>query len=241
MLRKLAGAVIALAICGPLDTARAEVFLENMTSPEVGAAIAEGTRTVIIPTGGTEQNGAVMVLGKHNIRVRALSGRIAEALGDAMVAPVIAYVPEGEIDPPTGHMPFPGSITVPPEIFAANVEWAARSMRQAGFETIVLLGDSGWNQAPMAEVAEKLNREWGGGVLFADAYYDTNAVFAAWLEEQGFERAGVHAGLADTAMMLAVDPGAVRDKGVATEAMGARGVEMFVARTVEQVRAFRGD
>ncbi|WP_137702430.1 creatininase family protein [Marimonas lutisalis] len=236
MTRILAGAVLALAVAAPL---RAEVFLENMTSPEVATAIAEGARTVIIPTGGTEQNGTAMVLGKHNIRVRALSGLIAEALGDAIVAPVIAHVPEGGIDPPSGHMPFAGSMTVPPELFAANVEWAARSLRLAGFETIVLLGDSGWNQQPMAVVAERLNQEWGGGVLFADAYYGSHAVFAAWLEEQGFANAGTHAGLADTALMLAVEPGAVRAPGDATEEMGREGVRMFITRTVEQIRAYR--
>lgn len=230
--------MLALVLSGP---ARAEVFLENMTSPELAAAIESGTRTVIIPTGGTEQNGDAMVLGKHNIRVRALSGLIAEQLGDAVVAPVIAYVPEGGIDPPSGHMPFPGSITVPPELFAANVEWAARSMRLAGFETIVLLGDSGWNQEPLWQVADKLGAEWGGGVLFASEYYYSHAAFEKWLIGEGVENPGAHAGLADTALMLAVDPGAVRERGAATEAMGARGVELFVSRTVAQIRAFRGE
>jgi len=234
----LAGAVAAaLAFAGPL---KGEVFLENMTSPELAAQIAAGKRTVIIPTGGTEWNGAAMVLGKHNIRVRALSGKIAEALGDTIVAPVITHVPEGEIDPPSGHMVHPGSMTVPPELFALQVEWAARSMRLAGFETIVLLGDSGWNQAPMDVVAKMLNGEWGGGVVFADAYYASHAVFAEWLAGQGFERAEAHAGLGDVALMLAVDPDAVREAGLATAEMGARGVEMFVTRTVDQIRAERG-
>lgn len=220
---------------------RAEVFLENMTSPELAAEIAAGKTTVIISTGGTEQNGTAMVLGKHNIRVRALSALIAKGLGDAIVAPVIAHVPEGEIDPPSGHMPFAGSMTVPPQLFAANVEWAARSLRLAGFETIVLLGDSGWNQAPMEAVAKALNAEWGGGVLFADAYYGSHAEFAKWLESQGFSGAGAHAGLGDVALMLAIDPGAVREKGKATKEMGAYGVELFVDRTIRQIRAFRAD
>ncbi|UYV36639.1 creatininase family protein [Rhodobacteraceae bacterium D3-12] len=221
--------------------AGAEVFLENMTSPELAAAIAAGKTTVIIPTGGTEQNGTAMVLGKHNIRVKALSGRIAEVLGDAIVAPVIAHVPEGGIEPPSGHMGFAGSMTVPPEVFAANVEWSARSLKLAGFETIVLLGDSGWNQAPMAAVAELLHGEWGGGIFLSDAYYGSHAAFAEWLEKQGFADAGVHAGLGDVALMLAVAPSAVREAGAATPEMGARGVEMFVTRTVRQIRAFRGE
>jgi len=43
-----------------------------------------------------------MALGKHNVRVKALAGRIASRLGNALVAPVINYVPEGAITPPQG-------------------------------------------------------------------------------------------------------------------------------------------
>lgn len=247
----MAGAALAaLGLSAPVG---AEVFLENMTSPELAAAVEAGARTVLIPTGGTEQNGGHMVLGKHNIRVRALSGQIAMALGDAIVAPVLGQVPEGGIEPPSGHMIFPGSMTVPPELFASNVEWAARSLRLSGFHTVVLLGDSGWNQAPLAQVADKLNAEWGGGVLFADAYYASNEAFAAWLAGNGHPGGGMHAGLADTSLMLAIDPGAVRpvegasragvgsDPTGASAALGKVGVEMFVRRTVAQIRAFRGE
>ena len=87
------------------------IFLEDMTWVEVRDAVVAGTRTVIIPTGGTEQNGPHMVLGKHNYLVRYKAGEIAKQLGGTLVAPVMAYVPEGTIDPPSGHMRFAGTIT----------------------------------------------------------------------------------------------------------------------------------
>ena len=68
---------------------------------------------------------------------------IARALGDALVAPVIAYVPEGAIAPPTGHMRFPGTITTPEDAFEKVLESAARSFKAHGFRAIVLLGDHG--------------------------------------------------------------------------------------------------
>ena len=97
---------------------------------------------MIVPIGGTEQNGPHMTLGKHNVRVKALSEKIARALGNAVVAPVIAYVPEGSVEPPTGHMRYPGTITVPPDVYRKVLESAARSFRLAGFRDIVFLGDS---------------------------------------------------------------------------------------------------
>ena len=115
------------------------VFLEELTWTEVRDALADGTTTVIIPTGGTEQNGPHMVLGKHNYLVKHKAGEVARRLGNTLVAPVMAYVPEGDVDPPTGHMRFPGTITTPPEVFEQVLEFAARSFRQHGFRDIALV------------------------------------------------------------------------------------------------------
>ncbi len=93
------------------------MFVDELTGPELQERIRAGTTTVIIPIGATEQNGPHMVLGKHNVRVQALSARIAQQLGNALVAPVVSYVPEGSINPPTAHMRFPGTTTVPVAVF----------------------------------------------------------------------------------------------------------------------------
>src|SRR5204863_3968187 len=115
------------------------VQLGELTWTDVRAALQAGATTVIVPAGGTEQNGPHMALGKHNVRAKLLAGRIAAALGDTVVAPVLAYVPEGAISPPAGHMRFPGTISIPDAAFKSTVEAAGRSFRQAGFTHIVLL------------------------------------------------------------------------------------------------------
>ena len=45
------------------------VLLESLTSPELAARVAQGATTILVPIGGTEQNGPYMTLGKHNARV----------------------------------------------------------------------------------------------------------------------------------------------------------------------------
>src|SRR5437764_14616055 len=105
--------LVAAAASVAAAPAPASVLVDELTWTELRDAIKGGKTTVIVPIGGTEQNGPHMVLGKHNARVRELSRRIAGALGNALVAPVMAYVPEGSIEPPTAHMKFPGTITVP--------------------------------------------------------------------------------------------------------------------------------
>ena len=110
----------------------ASVQVDELTWTELRDAIKAGKTTVIVPVGGTEQSGPHIVLGKHNVRARVLAARIAASLGNALVAPVIAYVPEGAIDPPAGHMRFAGTISIPESAFEATLEGAARSFRRAG-------------------------------------------------------------------------------------------------------------
>lgn len=127
--------------------AQNSVYLEELTWTEVRDGIKGGKTTVILPTGGTEQNGPHMVLGKHNFIIRHTSGEIAKRLGNALVAPVLSFVPEGSVDPPSGHMRVAGTITLPDEFFMKVTEWATRSFRSHGFTDVVLIGGSGGNQA----------------------------------------------------------------------------------------------
>src|SRR6516165_3974154 len=132
--------VLLLAMAGARAAPASSVYLEDLTWPELRAEIQSGKTTILVPIGGTEQNGPQMALGKHNVRAHVLAGKIARALGNALVAPVIAYVPEGDVDHPEGHLKFPGTITVPVGAFEQTLEYAAKSFRLAGFRDIVFLG-----------------------------------------------------------------------------------------------------
>ena len=236
------------------------VFIDELTWTEVRDAIKSGKTTVIVPTGGTEQNGPHMALGKHNARVKALAEKIARGLGNALVAPVVAYVPEGGVAPPSGHMRFPGTITVPDDVFQKVLESAARSFRVHGFLDIVFIGDHGSTQAPQKAVAARLNREWasrGARVHATDEYYKAGDVeFKQLLRGRGArdEEIGRHAGLADTSLMMAIDPRLVRtdrlrpgtglaggngvdgDPSRASAELGRLGEALIVSRAVDAIR-----
>ena len=235
------------------------VFLEELTWTELRDQIRSGKTTILVPIGGTEQSGPHMVLGKHNVRVKALSAAIARGLGNALVAPVLAYVPEGGLNPPEAHMRFPGTITIPDATFAQILESAARSFKAHGFKDIVLLGDHGGYQAVEKRVADRLNREWAATPVRAHAMleYDrlSEVEYARLLKSRGYAEAeiGSHAGLADTSLALAVDPHLVRSDALqtppnraagvrgdprrATAELGQLGVDLVVAQTVAAVRA----
>ena len=217
-----------------------------------------GKTTVIVPTGGTEKNGYHMVIGKHNFVVTYAANQMARRLKNALIAPTLQYVPEGDPDRQN-----PGSISVPSPAYDMILDAAARSLKVHGFKEILFIGDSGPNQAGIKNVADKLNAEWkdtGVKVYGLTDYYEASRVYyRAWLQAQfGYdeETAGSHAGITDTSQMLFVRPTGIRkdqikpwggpaDSGVsgdpskATAEIGRMGIEFKVNAGINQYKTLK--
>ncbi len=192
------------------------VWVEELTWMEVRDAMKAGKDTVLIPTGGVEQNGPYLATGKHNVVLRATCEAIARKLGNALVAPIVPFVPEGDIEPPTSHMRYPGSISLTEDTYQRLLTDICASFRAHGFAHVVLIGDSGGNQKGMKAVAEALNAKWKDGktrVHFIPEYYDYPGV-TKWLEAQGIKQTseGIHDDFAIPSIMITVDPTTVRMK-----------------------------
>ena len=235
------------------------LLMGELTWTEIRDAVKDGKTTVIIPIGGTEQSGPHIALNKHNIRVRFFGARIAAALGDALVAPVLGYTPEGNVNPPTEHMKYAGTITMPEATFEEILVSAGRSYKQHGFKDIVFIGDHGGYQRALKRAAATLNREWAGTPVRAhaiDEYYTAvSKDYVEALKAKGFteEQIGAHAGLADTSLMLAIDPSLVRtgkmktaksgvdgvsgEPELSTAELGKLGVDIVVKRSTDAIRA----
>lgn len=268
--RFAAGALLAMAgVAAPSRAQQAGInplaapFIEAMTWTEVRDAIQGGARTVIIPTGGTEQNGPHMVLGKHNYIVTFAAGLLAQRLGNALVAPTIQYVPEGDYRRP-GFGDKPGVITLPSPSYDRLLDAAARSLKVHGFTDILLIGDSGGNQQGLTAVADALNAEWAGSgtrVFALVDYYQKGRVQLReyLLATYGWDAAtvGSHAGTTDTSQMLYVHPAGIRldrlapgggspDSGVngdptkASAEIGKVAIDQKVNAAIAQYKALKG-
>ncbi|MGZ3410326.1 MAG: creatininase family protein [Xanthobacteraceae bacterium] len=260
-LAAVAGLAIAVLVANRPLTAPLPntIQISDLTWVEVRSAIERGYTTVIVPSGGLEQNGPHMIIGKHDHIVRHAAERIATELGKTLVAPVIPYVPEGTYDPPSGHLRFPGTIGVPEQAFAAMLEGIARSLKAGGFRTICFIADHGGSRKPQADVVAKLNTEWAGkGVqlIHSDAYY-SDAAQVDWLLRQGETRQaiGEHASIADTSELMSVYPdgvdlgklkgtgfslqstGIVGDPAHASAERGKQLLEMRINAAIQQIRS----
>ena len=199
------------------------LFTDEMTWMEVRDAIREGMTTLIIATGGVEKNGPFLAGSKHNIVAQATAPAIARRLGNALVAPIVKFVPEGNINPPTSHMQFHGTISLREETFQALLTDIVSSMAQHGFTDVVLLGDSGGSQGGMQAVSDALNAQWRGTparVYFIAEYYEEDQYSCEYLkselgifqqpDECSATRNKYHEDYHYTSIMATIDPEHVR-------------------------------
>lgn len=255
----LALGLLALATASPAS-AQSSAHIEEMTWLDVRDAMKAGKTTVIIPTGSMEDFGPHMPLSAHTALARHMAGEVAKVLGDALVAPVVPWVPNGEINPPSGHMRQSGSMTFPAPYFQSFITNVVRTYKFHGFTDIVLIGDHGGQQASLKAVADALNKEWAGTgtrVHFASEYYNSMRTFEEWLASQGEQKdaIGPQGGISHTSLMLVVRPDLVHkdrylmkgyqrtqedaDPRRASEAYGRKGLEIRTTATVQQIRLLK--
>ncbi len=190
------------------------VWLEEMTWIDVRDALKAGKTSIIVPTGGMEPNGVWLVTGKHNYVLHANCEAIARKMGNALCAPIVKFVPEGGIEPKTGHMTSPGTITAREETYQMLLTDIAESLQAHGFKNIIFIGDSGGNQKGQAAVADKLTTKWAGKALalHIGEYYDYASV-SKFMEGKGIKEGtsdNMHDDPIITLNMFIDDPNSVR-------------------------------
>jgi creatinine amidohydrolase/Fe(II)-dependent formamide hydrolase-like protein len=213
----------------PID-AGVSLWAEELTWMEIRDLVKAGTTTIIIGTGGVEQNGPYVAGGKHNFVLQTVLPFIARAIPNSLIAPIVKFVPEGRIEPTAGgHMGYPGTISVEAATFEALLSDICRSYKAHGFTDIILLGDSGGNQAGMRNVAEALNKKWAADtarVHFLPEYYDQDRWSYDYLKTLGITqinktpgqpadartdtRNGMHDDIYYESQIAVVDPALIR-------------------------------
>ena len=240
----------------PIDSGDS-LWAEELTSMEIRDAIRNGTTTIIIGTGGVEQNGPYVAGGKHNYVLQTVLPYIARAIGNVLIAPIVKFVPEGNIEPTTsGHMQYAGTISVEPATFEALLIDICRSYKAHGFMDIILLGDSGGNQSGMESVADALNRRWSGErarVHYLREYYFEDQWSYDYLKTLGITqidktppdgepqdrptawRNGIHDDIYYEAQIAVQDPNLIRmDQRIKAGLFTVHGVELApIDRTIE--------
>lgn len=204
----------AAATPRPID-AHDSVWIEELTYLEVRDALKAGKTTALVFAGSTEQNGPYLPGGKHQFAIRLVAEAIARKLGNALIAPVI---PIEAGNPENPHLQW-GSLYLSRDTFQAVVRDVATSLKSQGFKHVVLMGDSGGDQAGLRAVAEELSARWAGGgatIHHVPEYYNwtTRGGVRQFVLDSGIpeklDSDGIHDEFGITAVLMLADPKFVR-------------------------------
>ena len=185
------------------------LFLERMRSPDIAAAIAEGTTSVIVPCGAVEQHGPHLPLFTDAEHGTHLGAKVAERLGNALVAPTI------RVGCSEHHMTFAGTISLKEETFRAICKDYCKSLSRHGFTKIFMLPTHGGNFKPLENMLQELNGKVGDGCTVL-AFTDLITLVQTWKkaveETSGLgDRVGGHADIAESSLMLHFHPELVKE------------------------------
>jgi creatinine amidohydrolase/Fe(II)-dependent formamide hydrolase-like protein len=188
------------------------VWIEELTMPEVRDLLADDWRTALILTGGIEENGPYLTTGKHNHVLRVMGESIARRFGNTLVAPIVTIEPGNP-----ERAGSPGGIRYSQETYQAVLRDYATSLKAQGFTSIFLMGDSGGNLRGMQAVADELREAWAGeDVVIAHIaeYYNYDDVLAFQRDELGIDEdprlEGLHDDYYITSIIMNDDPEYVR-------------------------------
>ncbi|WP_040796864.1 mycofactocin biosynthesis peptidyl-dipeptidase MftE [Nocardia higoensis] len=160
-------------------------MMADLTSPEAGACSGSGV-ILAIPVGATEQHGPHLPLSTDTDIAVALCSRLAERRPDVLIAPALPYGSSGE------HAGFPGTLSIGQRALELVIVELCRSATET-FDRLLIVSGHGGNLEPLRRAESLLRSE----------SRDVRVHLPSWAGDP-------HAGRAETALQLALDPGRVR-------------------------------
>jgi creatinine amidohydrolase len=172
--------------------------LERINWMELAEWVPARADTVLLPLGTLEPHG-VAANGSDILAPAAIAREIAPRL-NAFVAPPVPYGFTGSLDA------YPGSFTVPEDVYRAYVRAVLQGLARNRFRNIVLLnGHGGGQTAVLGALAQEVGREANVRTLVVNWWS-----YCADVTQEVFGEEGGHAGDNETAFVMAIDPALVQ-------------------------------
>ncbi|HEX4653882.1 MAG TPA: creatininase family protein [Candidatus Udaeobacter sp.] len=174
--------------------------MERITWLEFREWVPAKINTVLLPLGTLEPHG-VAPNGTDILAPLAMARDIAPRV-NAMIAPVISYGFTGMMDA------YPGSFTVPEEIFRSYVRAVLVGLAKNKFKNVILLnGHGGGQTAILTALAQEVGRDTGTRLLVVNWWsYCSDVTLEVFGEDGG------HGAENETAYVMAIDSALVRSQ-----------------------------
>jgi hypothetical protein len=245
------------------------VWIEELTQPELRDLIRDGYTTVLIMTGGVEDNSANLAMGKHNINNKLLGEMIARKMGKTLVAPLVTLEPGSAS---ATIQPGRAGPMISQATYRAMLYDMGNYLRSMGFKEIYYMGDSGGNAGGMRFAADSLTKVYASSpdkVYFKHIpeYYNHTSHVQPFIQNElkipeqiriGASQgsSGLHEELGIDATMALIDPQSIRFEqrmkagqaeinGIKFESLawlqdiGRKVADLRVTTTINAINAYR--
>jgi creatinine amidohydrolase len=161
---------------------------------------------VLWPFGAIEQHGPHLPLGTDALFAERVAATVLDRLDPELP---IWRLPCQNLGFSPEHGGFPGTLSLPPALLIELVVTVGRQLAAAGFERLVMLNGHG-GQIALLEVAGRQLRAETPRLAVLPCFLWRGVAGLAELIPEPERSQGLHAGLAETALMLHLEPGAVQ-------------------------------
>jgi len=192
--------------------------LSQLSAPAAAAAAAQVGSTVVWPWGALEQHGPHLPLATDALFADRLLDRVLARLPAALP---IWRLPLQSLGFSPEHQSFAGTLTLPAELLIAQVVAVGQQLASLGFARLVLFNAHG-GQIALLQVAARQLRASAPALAVLPCFVWSGPDGIAALIPQPERSEGLHAGLAETSLMLHLAPELV---GPLPPADGQRGGE----------------
>ena len=199
------------------------VWIEELTQPEFRDMIRDGYTTVLVMTGGVENNDGNLQMNKHNINIKLLGEMMARRMGKTLVAPLVTLEP-GNAD--ANIQPGRAGPMITQATYASLLYDMGNYLRSMGFKEVYYMGDSGGNARGMQTAADSLTKIFASSpdrVSFKHIpeFYNHTSVVQPYIQNElkipegirigaSSGTSGLHEELGIDATMALADPQSIR-------------------------------
>lgn len=180
-------------------------YLPYLSWTDIAALPDKANTVIVLPAGSIEQHGPHLPCAVDAIIASGVVGHALARLPDAVPAYALAPITYGKS---CEHLHFPGTMTIEGPTLQATVTEIGESVYRAGFRKLLIVNGHGGQPQVMEMAARELRLRHGDYVVVPHFTWRVPHAAGRFLSDSE-RRLAMHAGHAETALLLALAPDTV--------------------------------
>jgi len=181
-------------------------FLPYLSWTEIAELPDKANTVIVLPTGATEQHGPHLPCAVDTVIAAGVVGHALTRLPASVPAYAMAPITYGKSEE---HLHFPGTVTLTGETLLATMNEIGESVYRAGFRKLLIVNGHGGQPQVMEMSARELRLRHGDFIVVPSFTWRVPHVAGQFMSDKE-KKLAMHAGHAETALMLALAPDTVR-------------------------------